>query len=427
MDDDSILSLLVIIILLFLAAFFALAETAFASVSRSRIKSSAEKGDARAKKALAILDDFDRAITTLLIGTNIVHMVTAAIVTVFVTKRWGVSAVAISTVITTVAVFFAGEMLPKSIGKKYSERFSKSLAGPLRFFMKLFYPVSVVLTAIGRLAARLAKGDGETTVTEDELYDIIENMKDEGELDEEQSSLVHSALSFGDVTVESVLTARVDVAAIDIEDTPEEILSFIKTQNHSRFPVYRDSIDNIIGVLQIRKFIKAYMHCGGDVKTQELLDEVCFTHQSSYIDELLPEMSRKKLNMAIVTDNYGGTLGIVTVEDILEELVGEIWDEDDEVFESCVKNSDGSYTFDASVDIEDAFEFMDYKDPDEFDFEHKLLGEWAYEHFELLPHEGDSFQYNGLRIIVSKMKQRRIISLRIEPQNAPSEEGGEAQ
>ena len=422
MGDDSI-SWLIILVMLALAAYFALAETAFSSVSRAKVKSAADKGAKRAGNALYILDNFDRAITTILIGTNIVHMVAAAMVTAIVTRRWGVPYVAVSTVITTVVVFFVGEMLPKSIGKKYSLRFSVSCAGSLRLLMKLFSPISAVLSAIGSFAARLTKGDTDATVTEDELYDIIENLKDEGELGEERSELVHSAMDFGDTTVESVLTARVDVAAVDIEDSPAEILAFIKKQNHSRLPVYRDSIDNVVGVLQIRKFIKAYLHTGGSVKLEKLLDPVCFTHQSANIDELLPEMSRKKVNMAVVTDNYGGTLGIVTVEDILEELVGEIWDEDDVVVESLVRNADGSFTFDASVDIEDAFEFMDWNDPDEFDFEHKLLGEWAYEQFELLPREGDSFTYNGLTVVIAKMKQHRIMSLRV---TLPEEtEGGD--
>jgi putative hemolysin len=427
MDDGSLLSWLIIVVLLFLAAYFAVSETAFASVSRIRVKAVADKGDRRAKKALFILDNFDRAITTILIGTNIVHMVTAALVTVIVTRRWGVSVVAISTIITTIVVFFIGEMLPKSIGKKYSERFALACAGSLCFFMKIFFPISYVLTAIGNFAARLTKGDPEATVTEDELYDIIENMKDEGELDAEQGDLVHSALMFADVTVESVLTARVDVAAIDVDDSHEEILAFIKEQKHSRLPVFRGSIDNIIGILQIRKYIKAYLRQGGDINLEALLDEAYFVHQSTNIDELLPEMSRKKLNMAVVTDNYGGTLGIVTVEDILEELVGEIWDEDDEVVESFSVCDDGSFEIDAGLPVEEAFELMGYEDPADHDFEHKLMGEWAYEEFDRIPGEGDSFLYNGLVVTVSKMVQHRILKLNLRTAPSQTVEGGEAQ
>ena len=421
MDDGSILSVLIILALLLFADYFAVCETSFAAVSRIRLKTAMERGDRRANKAMYVCEHFDKAITTILIGTNIVHLSCASYVTVLVTRRWGLSAVTLSTFVTTLVVFFVGEMLPKSIAKKYSLRLALGTASSLVFFMHLLTPVSFILTKIGEFASRLTKGDSEVSVTEDELYDIIENMTDEGDLDSEQGDLVHSALAFGDLTAESILTARVDMETIDVDDPLEEILSQVKASRHSRIPVYQDSVDNIIGVLQIRRFMREYLQKREKTDLRSLLDEPYFVHQSAKIDELLSVMSSKKINMTIVTDSYGGTVGIVTVEDILEELVGEIWDEDDEVVEPCVDHGDGSYSFDAGVDIEDAFEFMDYEDPDETDFDHKLLGEWAYEQFDAIPQEGDSFTYNGLRITVEKVQQRRIMKLRI--QRLP--EGGE--
>ena len=423
-DSNSILSAIIILILLAFAAYFALCETAYAAVSRIRLKMEAERGDRRAKKAVYVTEHFDRAITTILIGTNIVHLAAASYVTVLVTRRWGLSAVTLSTIITTVVVFFVGEMLPKSIAKKYSERISLGTAGSLCFFMRIFAPISAVLTAIGSGVAKLTKGDSEVSVTEDELYDIIETMTDEGELDAEQGELVTSALDFADVTVESILTARVDVTAIDVDWPAEKVMALIREVHHSRVPVYETTIDNIIGVLQIRKYLKAWLADREHVVLRALLDEPYFVHRSANIDELLSIMSAKKLNMAVVTDNYGGTLGIVTVEDILEELVGEIWDEEDIVEEPCVRNADGSFTFDAEVDIEDAFQFMDYEDPDEFDFEHKLLGEWTYEQFDLLPEQGNSFSYNGLLVTVQELEQRRIRKLCIALLPDAPEEGG---
>lgn len=424
MDDGSWLSWFVLILLLAMAFYFAMAETAFASVSRIKVKTESDRGDRRAKKALQVLDDFDRAITTILIGTNIVHIVAAAIVTVLVTKRWGISAVTISTLITTIVVFFAGEMLPKSIGKKYSLRFSLSLASSLCFFMLIFSPLARVLTAIGQAVANRTRGDSEITVTEDELYDIIENMKDEGELDAEKGELIHSALMFADVTAESIVTPRVDVTAIDINSNVSEILQTVTVSRHSRFPVYSGSIDNVVGVLQIRKFIKTYLKQGDSLDINSLLDEAHFTHQSTKIDELLTAMSHKRLNMAVVTDNYGGTMGIVTVEDILEELVGDIWDEDDDIKESCVELEDGGFSLDPELTMEDCFELLDFDDPEDFDFEHKLLGEWVFEHFDAIPSEGNCFEYNGLQITVGEMSHNRIVRLiaRILPE--PDEEGG---
>ena len=427
MDGDSRLPFILAILLLFCAAYFAVAETAFASASRNKIKTAADRGDSRAESALYVLDHFDRAISTLLIGTNIVHIAAASLVTVAVTRLWGLNAVSVSTIVTTIVVFFAGEMLPKSIAKKYPERLSKATAPSLRFFMLLFWPVSSLLTLIGRGAAALTKGDPEISVTEDELYDIIEDMTEEGSLDEEQGDLISSALQFGEVTVESILTPRVDLEAIDIDDSLEEILSQVKSQNHSRLPVYEKSVDNIIGILQIRRFIKSYLREGQALDLRSLLDEPFFIHQSTNIDELLPLLSKNRANMAVVTDNYGGTLGIVTVEDILEELVGEIWDEDDVVEEPIVSLGEGVVLADADESVSDVMEQLDYEDPDEDEeLVNTRMGEWAYEQFTSIPRVGDSFRYHELEITVSAMEHNRIRKLKVSllPRE---EEGGEAE
>ena len=427
MDDGSRLPWIIAVLLLFCAAFFAVAETAYASCPKSRVKAAAERGDARAKTALLILDDFDKAISTLLICTNIVHIATASIVTVAVTKLWGLSAVSISTIVTTIVVFFAGEMLPKSIAKKYSEPLALATGPVLRFLMKVFTPLSALLTWIGQSAAKLTPDETPVSFTEDELYDIIEDMTEEGSLDEQQGELISSALQFGEVTVERVLTPRVDLVAVDISSRLEDILAVIKTTNHSRLPVYEGSIDNIIGVLQIRKFIKAYLRLGNNLDLRPLMDEVFFIHQSTNIDELLPVMSKRKLNMAVVTDNYGGTLGIVTVEDILEELVGEIWDEDDVVEESFVELGDGIYMVDADESVTDVFEQLGFEDPEaDEELVNTLMGEWAYEQFSAIPKVGDSFQYHQVQVTVAAMTHNRILKLKVAllPE---TEEGGQAE
>ena len=427
MDDGSRLPWIIAALLLVCAAFFAVTETSMASASRSRIKASAERGDFRAKKTLYVLDNFDLAISTLLICTNIVHIAAASIVTLAVTKKWGVSAVSISTIITTVVVFFAGEMLPKSVAKKYSDTLALSCAPVLCFFMKLFAPLSKLLTWIGQAAAKLTPGDSQISVTEDELYDIIEDMTEEGSLDEDQGDLISSALQFGDVTVESVLTPRVDIVAININSSHAELLSLIRSTNHSRLPVYEGSIDNIIGVLQIRKYIKAYLRLGENLDIKPMLDEVLFVHQSTNIDELLPILSRRKLNIAVVTDNYGGTLGIVTVEDILEELVGEIWDEDDVIEEPMVEIGDGVYEVGADETVSDVFDQLGYEDPEnDEELVNTLMGEWAYEKFDTIPKPGDSFRYHQVLVTVKDMNHNRIMKLTVALLPA-EEEGGEAQ
>ena len=426
MDDGSRLPWIIAVLLLVCAAFFAVTETAFASSSRTRIRIADDHGNPRAKEALYVLDNFDLAISTLLICTNIVHIAAASVVTLAVTRLWGLSAVSISTVVTTIVVFFAGEMLPKSVAKKYPEPIALFTAPTLCFFMKLFSPLSRLLTAIGQAAAGLSAGDEQVSVTEDELYDIIEDMTEEGSLDEEQGELISSALQFGDVTVENVLTPRVDLVSLNISASHAEILDTIKSCTHSRLPVYEGSIDNIIGVLQIRKYIKAYIRLGTELDIRPLMDEVFFVHQSTNIDELLPLMSRRKLNMAVVTDNYGGTLGIVTVEDILEELVGEIWDEDDIIEEPTVEVSEGVYLVDADESVADLFDTLGYEDPEEDEeLINTLMGEWAYEQFSAIPKTGDSFSYHNVHVTVKSMVHNRIMKL--EVRLLPEEtEGGEA-
>ncbi len=426
MDDGSRLPILIAVLLLAGAVYFALAETAFSSCTRARMKAAAERGDHGAKQALAILDQFDRAITTMLIGTNICHLFFSALVTVVVTRRWGITAVAIGTIVETMIVYFAAEMLPKSIAKKFPERLAKACAGSLRVFMNLFSPLSAVLTKIGEVFSKKS-GSPELSVTEDELYDIIEDMTEEGSLDEERGELISSALQFGDLTVESVLTPRMDVAALDVDAPGDEILSIIKAQNHSRLPVYEGNIDHVIGVLQIRKYIKSYLREGRLPDLRSLLDEAFFVHQSTELSDLLPMLSRQRTNMAIVTDNFGGTLGVVTVEDIVEQIVGEIWDEDDVVEEAVTDLSENSWLADADESVSDMFEHMDYEDPEHNDeLVDTRLGEWAYRMFDTVPVQGDSFRYHDLIITAFEMDGARILTLKITREPAAAEGGQES-
>ncbi len=431
MDDGSQMIWLILVLLLLAAMLFALMETAFASVSRVRVKTDAEKGDERAQRALFVTENFDRAITTLLICTNIVHLAAASIVTVYVTRRWGVSAVTVSTLVTTLVVFFFGEMLPKSIARKYSVRISYATAGFMCALMTVLRPASSALAWIANMAGKASGGsEEESPVTENDLYDIIEDMTEEGTIDEEQGELISSALQFGDVTVESILTSRVDMAAIDIDMSQEEILAYIKEQNHSRLPVYEGTIDNIIGILHIRRYIRAYIRHGKALDIRPLLYKPVFVHQSTKIDDLLTNMSRNKINMVVVTDNYGGTLGIVTDEDILEELVGEIWDEDDRAVRNVVPMTDGSYSVNPEEHVLDVLDELGvkYSEEQKEELGRKLMSELAYESFSEIPVSGDSFRYMGMEISVLLMRHNRIMRLKVrrldEAEAAAGSSGG---
>ena len=417
MDDDSRLQIIIVVIMFIASAFLALTETAISSVSRNRIKVLSERGDGRARRVLYVLDHFEDAITTLLICTNIAHLTAASLMTVVVTRKWGLSAVTLCTFLMTLAMFFFGEMLPKSIGKKANERVSLASSGVLRVLMAVFWPFSRLLSLIGAKTVSAVKNTEEISVTEDELYDIIEDMAEEGSIDEEQSELISSALQFADVTVNSILTPRVDVAAVDVDDSPEEILEFITGQNHSRILVYERTIDNVIGVLQIRKFLKEYVRTRIIPEVRPLLDKVFFAPQSMEVDELLNELKTRKLNMAVVTDSYGGTLGVVTVEDILEEIVGEIWDEDDVIRDPIVEAAPGVLFVDGNETVADTFEYIGFEEPDEEEeerFTNLLMSDWVYEQIGRIPERGDSFSYHGITVVVSEMFKNRIIRVRVE-------------
>lgn len=394
--------------------YFAGSEIAFASVNKIRIKNYAEDGDARAKKAMFILNNFDRSIATLLVGNNLMHIGAATTATLIATRIWGQGVVAYSTLVTTLVVFLISEMIPKSLAKSHNESFALSVANSLYFLIKLLAPLVFFFTSISNLVSKLFKKQEEPTVTEDELYDILETIKEEGSLEAGKSELISSALEFADVTAQDTLTSRVDIVAIDVDSTPQEILATIKEEKYSRLPVYENNIDHIIGVLNIRKYLKLYLKQGDHVNLRTLLDPPYFVPKTTKIDDLLQEMSRRKLHMAIVNDDYGGTLGIMTVEDILEELVGEIWDEDDEVIEEFVPIGGNRYEVNAEFDVDDAFELMNYDDYDKDELWHKTMGSWVLEHFDYIPKEGDSFVYNGVTVSVLKIDNKRIVKLLVK-------------
>ena len=428
MSEGALTPWLVTAILILFADYIAITETALASVSKVRMKTLADRGNKRAAMVLDSLAHFDRTISTILICTNIAHLGAASIVTVQVTRIWGIGAVTISTFVTSLFVFFFAEMLPKSIAKKYSEKLSLRCIRPLVFLNTIMRPAAAILAAIGNLASRLTKGDPPISVTEDEIHGIIEDMTEAGSLGAEHGELISSALEFNDVTVESILTPRVDVAAIDIGKSPEEILNYIKDQKHSRIPVYEGSIDNIIGVLRIRRYIRAYIAHGSELNVRKLLDEPMFVTQSAKIDELLTTMSKQRQNMVIVSDHYGGTAGIVTIEDILETLVGEIWDEEDEVEDSYIDLENGSYLVDAEETVWDAFAEIGFNDPENDDsLINKRVGEWVYEHFASIPAVREHFNYYGLRVYIASMEHNRIrkVMMKIVDKYPPDKTGGE--
>lgn len=330
MDDGSPIGYLVAILAFIIGgAYFAATEIALASVNRIRMMSYADDGNRRAKRVLYILDHFDKALTTILIGNNIMHISCASIATLMATKLWGLSYVTLTTIVTTLAVFLLAEMIPKRFAKTNSERFSLAVAGSLMFFMKVLGPLAFVFSAISKFASKPFKKnqEEEPTVTEDELYDIIESIPEESEIDEEKAELMQSALEFSDTFVREVLTPWDRVVKLKLNMSGSEAMDIIKGDIHSRLPVIDDD-GNPVGMVQIRKFLKA-RYKDASVCVNDIMDDIHFVNDDIAIDDLLTAMSNDKTHFSVVLDKDGRTIGIVTIEDILEELVGEIYDEDD--------------------------------------------------------------------------------------------------
>ncbi|MBQ5814005.1 MAG: HlyC/CorC family transporter [Clostridia bacterium] len=409
MDSSGSITYLLLILLAVAGAYFAAAETAYSSMNKIRIKNYADNGDNRAKRAMKISGDFDTALITMLIGTNITHIGFASLTTMVATQLWGPSSVTAITLVSTVFVFLFVEMLPKSFAGEHSEKLALNFSDTMLFLMKVLTPVSFFFKSISNVVSRIFGADDMPTVTEEELHEIIDNIEEEAGFEPDKSELVQSALDFGETTVQDVFTPRVDMIALDIDSTPDEIIEVIKTHKFSRIPVYRESVDNIIGILQARKYLKTYL-TAKEFSLEELLTPVHFIHKKTNIHELLDEMSRMKTHMCVITDDYGGTMGIVTVEDILEELVGEIWDEDDDIVEDIVRLSHDEYEISADMQAEDAFEFMEAS-YDEEAFEHRTMGAWVVEVLEVIPSVGDSFERMGVRIIIAEIENNRITKL----------------
>ena len=404
---------------LLLSAYFSATETAFSSANTTRLRMLAEKGSGGAALALKLLEQYDRLLSTILIGNNIVNIATASIGTVLFVRHYGDAGATISTVVVTVVVLIFGEISPKSIAKDCAERCAMLSAPILRVLIWVLLPLNQLFSLWKKLLSRVFRLGGESKMSQEELLMLVDEVQQDGSIDRDEGELLKNAIGFSEQEAQDILIHRVDLAALPVTAGKEEIAALFTQTKYSRLLIYEDSIDHILGTVHQKDF---YVGCGvTDKPLRDIIAPPVFALENEPIRLLLKKLQQAKTHVAVVVDEYGGTCGIVTMEDILEELVGEIWDEDDEVVEPCVDHGDGSYSFDAGVDIEDAFEFMDYEDPDETDFDHKLLGEWAYEQFDAIPQEGDSFTYNGLRITVEKVQQRRIMKLHI--QRLP--EGGE--
>ena len=405
----------IIILLVMCSAFFSSAETAYSSVSKIRLKNYADNGNKKAKKALYIAEHYDKALSTILVGNNIVNIAASSLATLFfVSFMDDAAGTLVSTIVLTIVVLIFGEVMPKNIAKQNSESLCMRFGGALYVIMVIMTPVTFLLLKLTSFVQKRASKSKkkEPSVTEDELKYIVESIEEEGVLEEQESELVQSALEFDEKTVYDVLTPRVDMITIDIEGDPKKIRETVLKERFSRIPVYQGNIDNIIGVLHTRDYLEC-MLSNDYPDIRELIQPAYFIYRSKKLSSLLADFRYKQVHIAIVTDEYGGTLGMVTMEDLLEQLVGEIWDEDEEIEKKYKKISDNKYELDADMNIDDMLELID-EDEKYIKTDSKSVGGWVIEQVGDIPDKGTQFRYRGLLMTVKDVVEQRINSVIME-------------
>ena len=409
MDSSSTPIMTVAIILLVcMSAYFSATETAFSSLNRIRLKSWAEDGNQRAALALQLSEDYDRLLSTILIGNNIVNITATAVGTVLFTNLVGTAyGPTVATVVLTVVVLIFGEVSPKSIAKESPERFAMASAPVLRVFLAILRPLNFLFALWKRLLSRFLHTADDAGITEEELITMVSEAESEGGLDQHESQLIRSAIEFGDLEAGDILTPRVDIVAVEDSATMDEIAATFAESGYSRLPVYHKDVDDIVGVIHEKDFHAARYR--GQTDIAGCITPVHYTTANAELGLLLRTLQKKKTHMAIVVDEYGGTAGLVTLEDILEELVGEIWDEHDEVIESFRKQEDGSYLISASADLTDLYDLFSISG----ECDASTVSGWVIDELGRLPQVGDHFQAEGLDVTVTQVDHRRVLEIRV--------------
>lgn len=409
MDSSLIGMTVAIVILVMCSAYFSATETAFTSLNTIRMKTWAENGDKRAARALAVGEDYDKLLSSILIGNNIVNITATTISTLLFTKIFVTYGATISTVVITIVVLIFGEISPKSVAKEFPERFAMFSAPILRVIIVVLTPLNFLFSMWKKLLSKIFKPSGDDGITEEELMGIVDQAESEGGLDAHEGDLIRASIEFNELDVSDILTPRVDLVAVDEESTMQEVGALFVENGYSRLPIYHETIDNIIGVIHQKDFYKARVR--GEDRLAMIKSPVVYTTPNTKIFKLLRILQMNKVHMAVVVDEYGGTEGIVTLEDILEELVGEIWDEHDEVTEFLHKQPDGSYNIDCTTDLDDMYDLFEIKG----ECEASTVSGWVLEQIDRIPKQGDHFIAEGLEVTVTAVDNRRVMEINVKP------------
>ena len=398
------------VVMVALSAFFSASEMSFSAVNKMRLESMAEDDVRGAKLAMRVEEKFDDALSAILIGNNLVNIALSSLGSVVAILIAGEEWTWLATAVVTVVVIIFGETVPKIVAKKNASRLVRIFCYPVRFLTIVLKPAILIVVGLINLVMKILpkeKSELDEEEAHQELQSLIETAEDENVIDEDRSELVQAALDFSDVRVSEVMTARVDIAALDADDDWETILEEVENSTFSRLPVYEDSIDNVIGVLYLNKFYRSLTEADR-LNIRELLSRPIYVYKTTKLPAALNELRAAKQHLAIVTDEYGGTLGVVTIEDIMEQLVGEIWDENDIVEEDeVVERGKGVYELDGDMQMSDFIELMDWKE-DDLEAESATVGGWTTEMYGSFPKEGDSFDFENINLKVLEMDGRRV-------------------
>ncbi len=405
-------TIILMICLVVMSAYFSATETAFSTMNKMKLKTLADKGDKKAERVLALSENYDKLLSTILVGNNIVNIALSSIATIFFINliQDSNTGATVSTVAVTVVVLIFGEISPKSMAKETPESFAMFSAPILKFFLVILAPINFVFTLWKKLLSKIFKFETDNTVTSDEIITFIDSVEESGDIDSEESELIRSAVEFNELLAEDILTPRVNIVGVSEDSEMNKIAHIFTSTGYSRLPVYKGSLDKIVGIVHQKDFYD------GPAVTSKTLSEIIklpvFVTPTMKIHDIFRLLQKAKSHIAVVTDEYGGTLGIVTMEDILEELVGDIWDEHDEVIEEFVKLDEGKYRIKCSASLEDLFELFEL-DADDEEYDSITVSGWVMERLERIPVEGDSFDSDGLHVEVVSVETNRVLEIEV--------------
>jgi CBS domain containing-hemolysin-like protein len=410
MDDTTIVNIILISALILLSAFFSATEIAFSSLNEIKLKHMIQNGHKRAKKTLELSENFDKVLTTILIGNNIVNIASASLATLIFIQYWGNAGVTISTAVMTVLVLVFGEITPKSIAKRIPESFALAVTYPLLLFMFILAPLNLIFNLWQKLMTKLFKFQESPSITEDELLTYVSEAQQEGGINENEEEMIRNVIDFDDLKIEEIFTPRVKVVAVSVNETTKKITHAFRHYGFSRLPVYEGSIDHIIGVMNYKDYFNKVLLDRQPV--ENIIKKPVFVTEYMKISHLLELLKVNKSHMAIVKDEYGGTLGIVTMEDILEEIVGDIFDEHDEIIEQIKKIDDTHYQVKGDTDLDDLFEILEMEEDEDADY--ATVNGWVQDQLGRIPLTGDVFRFRFLKVTVTEADHKRVLEVSVE-------------